>query len=272
MSNAHTLVLLHGLGGSAEAFATSQPFMNGKGLRTLAWNAPGYGGEPLVNPFGLAGMAQALADWLDSQKLHKVVLVGHSMGGMIAQEFYAAFPERVHALILALTSPAFGGASGDFQRQFIESRIAPLNAGLTMRDVALSLVPNMLGRNSRSGLRQVSGQGPKSGPWVVQNETELQPGARHAIEVMAAVLPATYRLAVAALTQFDQRAQLPSIKVPTLCLAGEDDTTAAPAVLEKMAAKIPGGCFEVLPGLGHLGPMEQPEQFADSVARFVLAT
>ena len=272
MSNAQPLVLLHGIGGSARAFSAVQPILAARGLRTLAWNAPGYAGEALTEPFTLANLARSLAGWLDDHALEKVTLVGHSMGGMIAQEFHAAFPERVSSMVLALTSPAFGGSSGDFQRQFIESRIAPLDAGKTMRDIAMTLVPNMLGRNSRAGLRQLPGAGTRPGAWVIENEAQMIAGAKLALEVMSEVPPGTYRLAVAALTLFDQRARLTEIKVPTLCLAGEDDTTAAPSMMQKMAEKIPGARYEVLPGLGHLGPMEQPEAFADSVTKFISAT
>ena len=63
---------------------------------------------------------------------------------------------------------------------------------------------------------------------------------------MSAVPPATYRAALHALMSFDRRALLPAITVPTLALAGEVDPNAPPAVMQKMAEKIPGAAYAVL--------------------------
>jgi 3-oxoadipate enol-lactonase len=265
------LVLLHGIGGAARAFAPTLPGFKQRGLTAIGWDQPGYGGTASIEPYEFSALARELAHWLDAQRIDQATLVGHSMGGMIALEFYAAFPQRVRAMVLGLTSPAFGGAAGDFQKQFVQSRIAPLDAGRTMRDIALGLVPNMLGRGSRAGLRRLPTKDGKPGAWIIDDESKIVPGARFALEIMSAVPPATYRLAINALAQFDRRALLPTIAVPTLCLAGEDDTTAAPSVVQKMAAKIPGARFEVMPGIGHLGPVESPESFVAAVVRFVQA-
>jgi len=46
---------------------------------------------------------------------------------------YARFPDRIAALVLAFTSPAFGGAGGQFARQFVATRIGPLDEGKPWR-------------------------------------------------------------------------------------------------------------------------------------------
>jgi 3-oxoadipate enol-lactonase len=88
-------------------------------------------------------------------------------------------------------------------------------------------------------------------------------------QIMASVPPDTYRKAVQLLTTFDRRKELADIKVPTLLVAGSNDKTAPPAVMEKMASKIPGAEYVLLQGCGHLGPMDQPETFNDALLFFL---
>jgi 3-oxoadipate enol-lactonase len=79
--------------------------------------------------------------------------------------------------------------------------------------------------------------------------------------IMGGIAPATYRKAVALLTTFDGRNNLKNISVPTLLIAGSDDKTAPPEVMQRMAKEIAGTEFVVLRGCGHLGPMDQPDAF-----------
>ena len=63
---------------------------------------------------------------------------------------------------------------------------------------------------------------------------------------------------VAAIAGFDRRELLAGLRVPVLCLAGEHDRNAPPAVMEQMAARIPGAQYRCIPGMGHLAHMESP--------------
>ena len=118
------------------------------------------------------------------------------MGGMVAQEVIARRPELVSRLVLCGTSAAFGKPDGDWQRQFISDRTAPLDAGKSMADLAETLVPQMIGPGS------------------------LPEGVKLATHCMSLVPAATYRRALQALVTFDRRANLPHIKVPTVLVAG----------------------------------------------------
>jgi pimeloyl-ACP methyl ester carboxylesterase len=234
------LFFLHGVGGGRAAWDRQVPYFSARGHRCVAWDQPGYGGTPLVEPYTFGKLAEALARRLDEP----AVLVGHSMGGMVAQETYARYPERVRALVLGFTSPAFA-AGGEFARQFIAQRVGALDAGKSMAEVAAALMPTM--------------RGTKSDP----------EGVELAKRSMAAVPPDTYRKAVQLLTTFDRRDDLAKIRVPTLLVAGSDDRVAPPAVHQKMAKRIPGAQFVLLEGCGHLGPMDQPQAFNDTVERFL---
>ncbi len=90
-----------------------------------------------------------------------------------------------------------------------------------------------------------------------------------AIALMSGVPEATYRAALTAIASFNRLGNLPNIHVPTLCLAAEFDKNAAPAVMEKMASRIPGATYQCLPGAGHLANMEDPPALNAAVLAFL---
>jgi pimeloyl-ACP methyl ester carboxylesterase len=230
------------VGGGRAAWDRQLPYFAARGYRALAWDQPGYGGTAPVDPYDLEQVVGELARLLGGKQ---AVLVGHSMGGFIAQEAYARFPALVSGLVLCCTSASFGGSGSDFARQFIAARIAPLDQGKSMAEIASRVIPSM--RSSRS----------------------LPEGVAHAEHIMAAVPAHTYRKAVQLLTTFDRRAQIPNVQVPTLLIAGDEDRVAPATVMERMAQKIPGAEYVLLQGCGHLGPMDQPDPFNAALANFL---
>jgi pimeloyl-ACP methyl ester carboxylesterase len=236
------LVLLHGVGPDGRMFA---PIMTrlADSAHSIVWNLPGYGGKPLHVPLTFPGLAAALS--ADTQDPTPAVVLGHSIGGMLALEFAATFPERVRALILSATTPAFGSRDGAFQREFLKARLASLDAGRTMAELAPQFAPGLVG----------SGAAPEAAP--------------AAARLMAELPEATFRAALACLVTFDRRADLANIPVPTLLIAGEEDTNAPLKTMTRMAEAIPGARLEVLPRTGHLAPLECPDRYADIVRRFL---
>ncbi len=226
------LVFLHGLGGGHAAWNAQLAYFRRLGYPCIAWDQPGYGSAPVVEPYSLETIAGKLKEVISAPS----VLIGHSMGGFVAQEAYARFPRIAKALVLGFTSAAFAGGS-EFARQFIAARTGLLNEGKSMGEVAARLMPAM--------------RGSKSDP----------AGLAHAERIMSGIAPDTYRKAAELLTTFDRSADLERIAVPTLLVAGSDDKTAPPAVMQRMADKIPGARLVVLEGCGHLGPMDQPAAF-----------
>ena len=240
-----TLLFLHGVGGGHAAWNRQVPYFAALGYRAHAWDQPGYGGTALVDPYDLEQVCGALQRLIESLGGEPVVLVGHSMGGFVAQEAYARFPQLIRALVLGFTSPSFGGGSSEFVDKFIAARIGPLDDGRSMAEVAARLMPTMRGSKSQPE------------------------GVAHAERVMGAIPPATYRKAVQLLTTFDRRAQLPAITLPVLLVAGSEDRVAPANVMQRMAQKIQGADFVLLEGCGHLGPMDQPEPFNEALRGFL---
>jgi 3-oxoadipate enol-lactonase len=239
-----TLVFLHGIGADHRAFDEQLESFS-TGARAIAWDMPGYGQSPPLEPMTFPALADALCALLDARGVKRAVLIGHSMGGMVAQELVARDPERVAALVLVATSPAFGGSDGEWQRSFLASRLKPLDEGKTPADIAPALIRGMIGDDAD----------PR--------------GLERAIACMSAVPTKAYRAALHCIVTFDRRASLGAIRCPTLVLAGERDRVAAPAVVERMARAIPGAKYEMLAGVGHLANLERPELFDAAVREFL---
>lgn len=246
-----TVLMLHGIGGGHLVFAPQVETLASSGYRAVAWDMPGYGHSAPIEPYTFKGLAQSCIKLIeallqaDDQSRPGVILLGHSIGGMVAQEVIARRPELVSKLVLCGTSPSFGKPDGDWQQQFIEQRTAPLDAGKSMADLAELLVPQMVGPGS------------------------LPEGVRLATHCMAQVPPSTYRRALEALVTFDRRANLAQIGVPTLLVAGEHDRNAPPAVMKKMAQTIPISTYIEMRGIGHLQNLEAPDDFDGLLLNFL---
>jgi pimeloyl-ACP methyl ester carboxylesterase len=240
-----TVLMLHGIGGGHLSFAPQVETLASYGYRAVAWDMPGYGHSAPIEPYTFKGLAESCIHLIENLKCDSVALVGHSMGGMVAQEVVARRPRLVNKLVLCGTSSSFGKPDGDWQRDFIAQRTAPLDAGKTMAELAEILVPQMVGPGS------------------------LPEGVKLATHCMSLVPAATYRRALEALVTFDRRANLAGIAVPTLLVAGEHDRNAPPSVMKKMAEAIPRSTYIEMKGVGHLQNLEAPDEFDGLLLNFL---
>jgi len=240
-----TLLMLHGMGGGHLSFAPQVETLASAGYRAVAWDMPGYGHSAPIEPYTFKGLAQSCVHLIENLKCQRVMLLGHGMGGMVAQEVVARRPDLVSRLVLCGTSPAFGDPDGTWQREFITGRSAPLEAGKSMADLAELLVPQMVGPGS------------------------LPEGVRLATHCMGQVPAATWRRALECVTTFDRRADLGNIRVPTLVIAGEHDRNAAPDMMKKMADRIANATFVAMKGIGHLQNLEAPDDFDGLLLNFL---
>jgi pimeloyl-ACP methyl ester carboxylesterase len=238
------IVFLHGIGGGAEAWAPQLDFF-GRDRRALAWWMPGYGDARLASETSFEGLVDRLADLLEATDIDRLHLVGHSMGGMIAQLFAARRPERLASLCLVGTTPVFGSRDGSFQKAFVEARLRPLDEGRAMPELAPEMVAGMIGD-------------------AVDPE-----GRRIAIDVMGRTPEDAFRASIHTIVTFSALALLGDIAAPTLLVGGSKDTNAPSQTMEKMAAKIAGSRFVLMDGAGHLPNLEQPATFNALLASFI---
>jgi 3-oxoadipate enol-lactonase len=239
------IVFLHGIGGAGRVWASQVASFRLAGFLPLALDLPGYGARVPVAAMAFEDMAADVEAAIAQRGLSRPILVGHSMGGMLAQTLLRRRPDGYAAAVLACTSPAFGNPSGDFQKQFVADRLAPLDAGKSMADLAPRMIDAIMAPHPDPAARAL------------------------AIETMSAVPADTYRAAVRCLVGFDERTNLAGLRLPVLCLAGEKDPNAPPQVMERMAAKIPGARYVCLPGVGHLPNLEAPAAFDAAILEFL---
>ena len=239
------VVFLHGVGSAKEGWRQQIETIVNAGFRFLAIDAPGFGETPLPEKPGFAPHVGAVIECLDQLNIEKAFICGHSLGGMTAQEIYAAHPDRVMGLILSATSPAFGRADGGFQKQFIAERMKPFDDGLTMPQFATAFAPRLLGSNAS------------------------EDAVNELVEVMSQVSIEAYKLAMLTITGFDQRANLPNIDVPTLLISGDEDRNSPAPMMAKMASKIAGSDYVELLQTGHMAPVENSATFNQHLSEFL---
>ena len=244
-----TVLMLHGIDGGRLAFAPQVESLASAGYRAGAGEMAGYGRRAPLEPYTLKGLAAScialIEALLGGPRTGGLTLVGHHIGGMVAQEVVARRPDFVERLVLCGTAPAFGDPQGQPQREFLAQRLDRLDAGVSMEQLAHTLVPTMVGPGA------------------------LPEGVRLATHCMGQVPSATYRRALQALAGFDRRADQSRIAVPTLSIAGEHDRTAPAAVMKRMSAAIPRSTYVEMPGVGHLQNLEAPDEFDALVLAFL---
>jgi len=240
----NTALFLHSVGGSRYSFEETVAALP-EGWRGVAWDAPGYGASPALEEMTFEGLTTAAVRLLDARHAGQAVIVGHSMGGMIAQEIVARYPDRVQGLVLFATAATFAGHDPISRAQLLAGLLAPLESGLTRREIANGVIAGMFG--------------PKP----------PQEAVKRAAEIMAQVGFDTYRKAITCIFDFDRRAELGQIACPTLVLAAEHDRVAPPRTVTRMAEAIPGARYHCLAGAGHFANMEDPASFNAVIGDFL---
>lgn len=223
------LVFLHGIGSQSASWLNQLETL--KGYRLVCWDAPGYGDSAfLPNPDPLAAdYAEALHAFLDRLILKDVVIVGNSLGCLMAGAYAAAHPERVRSMILL--DPASGHA-GDESKQ--RERLKQFEE-LGPEGLAEKRSPMLVGRNS----------------------------PREAVELMAwtqrRIRPAGYRQAVHCLVHGNLADDARKYRKKVLVACGSEDTVTPEAGCKAIAAAFPRAEYRSLPGLGHVPHIEAPE-------------
>jgi pimeloyl-ACP methyl ester carboxylesterase len=236
-----TVLMLHDHLGGHLTFAPQVESFAGSGYRAMAWDMPGYGRSAPIEPYSFKGLAQSCIDLIQALKVGGVVLIGHGMGGMVAQEVVARRPELVQRLVLCATLAQGFEASG----RTLGEPAAELQAGQNMAQLAEQYLPRLIGPGA------------------------LPEGALLAQHAMAQVNPATYRRATIESAHFNRQADLARIHVPTLLMGGEFDRGAPPDQMKTMADAIGGCTLATLRGVGHFPQLEAPDDFDAAVLNFL---
>ncbi|MGB2234477.1 MAG: alpha/beta fold hydrolase [Candidatus Puniceispirillum sp.] len=240
------VICLHGIGGNDSSFADQSTGL-GNDFRMLAWNMPGYNGSGSLEDVTFESLSTSLVAFMDALGITSAHFMGQSIGGMLAQEMAIRYPERVRSLILIATSAAFGGRDDSFKDRFLSARLAPLDAGKTMPELAAEFVPEITG--------------------TIASQQVID----DAIAAMAAVPVSTYRQIILCLTTFNRREDQHLLTMPVCLIAGEEDQNAPANSMKKMADRISNSRFHLIEKAGHLVNSEASDTVNDIVRDFLLS-
>ncbi|AQH02170.1 alpha/beta hydrolase [Burkholderia sp. KK1] len=237
------VVLLHGIGSGAASWVRQLETL-GQTRRVFAWDAPGYGASTRVaNASPLAiDYAKALSAWLDAIGVDRCVLVGHSLGAIVAGSFAASTPERVAGLLLISPAAGYGAASKDVRESKRDARLKMLNE-LGPQGLARERSANMLSPYADDEARE----------WVRWN--------------MARIVPEGYAQATHLLANADLASDLARFHGRTAVAVGAEDAITPPEACAfiAQAAKV---SLQVMPHAGHAGYIESPAAYTALIDAF----
>lgn len=226
------LLFLHGAGGNALLWGRLLQHL--PGLPAMAVDLPGHGRSAGPGHRAIPDYAQIVLAALEALRLEGVVLVGHSMGGAIALETALHDPTRLCGLILmSVTARLF---------------VAPALLQQLVEDPAQArqwIVDTGYGPETRAQARQL--------------------GARQLAEVAPEVLHGDF----VACSLYDARPRLPEITIPALVLCGSQDRLTPPKYVRALQEGLPAAQLELVPGAGHMLPLERPAEVAALTGRFL---
>jgi 3-oxoadipate enol-lactonase len=245
-ADAPALVLLHAIATNGEMWSPQIGPWSAR-FRVLRPDLPGHGGSaPPAGPVSLADMAQAVRDTLDTHGIAQATVVGLSLGGMVAQAFALAHPERTRALVLAHTAARTEPAGHAIWQQRLQQARDEGVAAQVPATLARWLTPRFLG------------MAPLTCEWIAQQiRTTSQAG---------------YEAAIAAIQTLDHLRSLRHISVPSLVVAGDADTAVPLAASERLVHGIAGARWLRLAGAPHLGNVECALEFTERVGAFLHET
>jgi pimeloyl-ACP methyl ester carboxylesterase len=226
-ANAPALVLLHGLSASADLnwFTAFRPL--GAHYRVVALDQRGHGRGIRLRgrTFRLEDCADDVAALADVLGMDRVVPVGYSMGGAVAQLVVKRHPDRVSGLVLCATSRNF--ASGRPETRVAFSALAGMSAAMRLTPIAIR--------------RQIAGA-------FLRGRAQDGPMARWVRAELLRNDAAAVLQAAVAIGRFSSRDWLSDIEVPAAIVATTRDRLVPPARQLRMANSIPGATVHPVPG------------------------
>jgi 3-oxoadipate enol-lactonase len=246
-NNGAAILFLHGIGANRSHWDDQLAFFASQGYTAIAPDLRGYGDSddydgPLDFIRDFADDAVRTLDHFGIQQAH---IAGLSMGGRVARWFWLQHPQRVLSLTLANTQPGFDALGEEATEAFVSARLGPLMAGHDPADIATDLARGLIG--------------PAAAPGAYDK----------LLSAMTRLHRTSYMKTVRASVEQDRGFVLDAIDVPTLVIAGSEDTLYPPTLAASMAGRIDNSVLKVLPHAGHLSNIEQPDAFNQALLGFL---
>lgn len=214
------------------------------GVHVVGWDLPGHGASPTArHGFSLGMLAKAVLDALDralapGPQDEPWLVAGDSVGGAVSLLLLLTHPERFAAGAVLCSSAKFGASQG------WAARAALVRA---------------------EGMAPMVGSSPARwfGSRIAAAPTDE---SLSVVAELRDIEPEGYAQVCDALGGYDLRGDLDRIATPLLAIAGADDVATPPEEMAELAARVPRGRMAVMPGVGHLAPLEDPEATAALLA------
>lgn len=233
------LVLFHALGTDLSIWDDLLPLLPGT-LRILRLDLRGHGASDTPPPpYAMGALVRDVERAMDHFGLKDAVVLGLSIGGLIAQGLAVKRLDLVRALILSNTAAKIG------RPEHWADRIATVTAG-GMAGVTDSTLERWLGRNWRSH--------------------SAEPRLR---VLLAKARPQGWCGCAAAISGTDFYQTTATLRLPTLAIAGANDGSTPPDLVRETADLIPGHRFALMRGTGHMPPVEKPAEYAALIGQFL---
>jgi pimeloyl-[acyl-carrier protein] methyl ester esterase len=243
------LLLLHGWGLSRAVFSEVEMWL-ARSCRCISIDLPGHGASSAPREFSLAQLAAAVVAFIDQLQLKQPVLLGWSLGGMVAQAVALRLRDRLAGLVLVSTTPRFV-ADQDWTHGLPALQLRALRRDL-QRNFTRSLgeffqLMMVDDRLSRQRFREI---------------VRFAAGAGRLPEERSTLA------GLDLLQQSDLRMQLASIKLPSLVVHGEADRIIPVGAGRYLAEQIDEAELELFPGAGHAPFFVAPERFCRRVESY----
>jgi pimeloyl-ACP methyl ester carboxylesterase len=237
------LVLLHGIGSGAASWVQQLEAL-GTTRRVLAWDAPGYGESTCVASSSPHAdeYANALNEWLGALGIERCVLVGHSLGAIVAGSFAASRAQRVAGLLLLSPAAGYGAAPEDVRASKRDSRLAML-AELGPQGLAEQRSANMVSPHADEASRD----------WVRWN--------------MSRIVPHGYAQATHLLANADLASDVAKVESRIAVAVGAEDTITPPPSCERIALAARTR-LQIIPRAGHAGYIEAGTEYTALIDAF----
>jgi len=229
------VVFSNSLGTDFRAWNPLLPHLS-TGLRIIRYDKAGHGLSDFAGERPIEAHAEDLAALLDHLRVEKAVVVGLSVGGLIAQAFADAHPARVLALALCDTGHKIGTPD------IWNPRIEAINAG---------------------GMQAVLE--PTMERWFTARYRVESPDFPIWCNMLTRTMTEGYCSVGRAIRDADFTDRTRGIKAPTVCVVGTQDGATPPALVQELAGLIEGSTFVQIDDCGHLPCIEQPEALAAAI-------
>ncbi|OGT49835.1 MAG: hypothetical protein A3F17_05035 [Gammaproteobacteria bacterium RIFCSPHIGHO2_12_FULL_41_15] len=217
-------------------------------FRVITMDNRGAGqSEVPAEPYTTQMMAEDVADLLQALNIPRAHVLGHSLGGAVAQQLAIHYPQKIHRLILC--------------HSFVKAAAVTMMAIETTVKLMTHKVPlTLIAENNLPWLYSSSFLSDERRRAVALDRMLNKP---HLITFQG------YKNQAAAMLTHDTREYLCQITAPTLVLTGAEDILVAPEVSKAIAALLPQATLEIMANTAHVSQVEQPRAFEQIVLHFL---